>query len=217
MTPEPSAKNERDRAGRYRILQELSDASIVFCYLALDQTTGDQVIVREVPKGFFHGSGFARFENEARLTSGIRCETYSNPLEFEVRDQYLRVVYEYVEGESLASRFRRQPLSARETMLVARDLLSALKCVHEIGCVHRDIRPSNIILREDGRAILCGYVPLWRPDMFGHDNRLGRECASYTSPELSGVIDHDIGESSDLYSLGYVSECGADWGSGIRR
>ena len=40
--------------------------------------------------------------------------------------------------------------------------------------------------------------------MFGHDNRLGRECASYTSPELSGVIDHDIGESSDLYSLGYV-------------
>ena len=89
-------------------------------------------------------------------------------------------------------------------MRLAKDLLEALAVVHEMGCVHRDIRPSNIIIRPDGRAVLCGYVPLWCPDVFGHDNRLGRECASYTSPELSGMIDHDISEASDLYSLGYV-------------
>lgn len=204
LTPEASTGKESDRDKRYQILRSLSDASIINCYLAEDQSDGSKVIVREVPKSFYQGSGFARFENEARLTSGIRCETYSHPLEFEVGDRLLRVVYEYFPGESLASRFRRQPLSARETMLVAQDLLLALRSVHDIGCVHRDIRPSNIILSEDGRAVLCGYVPLWRPDLFGHDNRLGRECASYTSPELSGVIDHDIGESSDLYSLGYV-------------
>lgn len=204
MTNEPFAKFDRERRVRYKILRELSDASIVYCYLAEDQTSGKQVIVREVPKIHFQGSGFSRFENEARLTSGIRCETYSQPLEFEVRDQFLRVVYDYYVGESLATRFRNCPFSIREAMLLAQDLLLALQCAHEIGCVHRDLRPSNIIMRKDGRAVLCGYVPLWRPAMFGHDNRLGRECASYTSPELSGVIDHDIGESSDLYSLGYI-------------
>lgn len=204
MNQNHTTKLERHSEERYAILRELSDASIVFCYLAEDRVSGEQVIVREVPKGFFQGSGFARFENEARLTSGVRCETYSQPIEFEVRDQYLRVIYAFVPGESLSTRFRRKAYSAREAMFIAKDLLSALKCVHEIGCVHRDIRPSNIILRDDGRAILCGYVPLWRPEVFGHDNRLGRECASYSSPELSGVIDHDIGESSDLYSLGYV-------------
>ncbi len=196
--------DHHDREDRYRILTELSDASIVFCYLAEDQVTGDQVIVREVPKSFFQGSGFSRFENEARLTSGIRCDTYSQPLEFSSRDEYLRGVYSYITGDSLTSRFRKQPLTVRETMFLARDLLTALRSVHQLGIVHRDIRPSNIIVRPDGRSVLCGYVPLWRPDVFGQDNRLGRECASYTSPELSGIIDHDIGEASDLYSVGYV-------------
>ncbi len=189
---------------RYTILRELSIESIVACYLAEDSATGTYVILREVPKSFFRFSGFSRFENEARLTSGIDCDTYSRPLDFHIRDKQLRVVYTYVEGESLGVRFRRKPLSARDTLLVACDLLTALVQVHEIGCIQRDIRPSNIIMRPDGRAVLCGYVPLWCPDIFGQDNRLGRECASYTSPELSGIIDHDIGEASDLYSLGYV-------------
>ncbi|MGV3486108.1 MAG: ATP-binding protein [Planctomycetaceae bacterium] len=200
----PTTVNDDRQCGdRFRILEELSRASIVFCYLAEDRNSGERFILREVPKSFFRWSGFARFENEARLTSSIRCETYSRPLEFEVREQHLRVVYAYIEGDSLGANFRRQRFSSRETMLLARDLLKALECIHEIGCIQRDIRPSNIIIR-NGRSVLCGYVPLWCPDVFAQDNELGRECASYTSPELSGIIDHDIGEASDLYSLGYV-------------
>ena len=166
--------------------------------------SGDKVIVREVPASFFKGSGLLRFENEARLTATISCETYSQPLESEVRGEFLRVVYPFIEGESLSARFRERQLTPRETMYLARDLLIALAHVHDLGCIHCDIRPSNIIVRSDGRAILCGYVPLWRPDLFAHDDRLGRECASYTSPELSGVIEHDIDEVSDLYSVGFI-------------
>ncbi len=204
LKPEQSNSSERHESDRYKILTELSDASIVSCYLAEEKLSGERVIVREAPKSFFQGSGYSRFENEARLTSGIRCETYSQPIEFYTRDEHLRVVYPYIIGESLASQFRASRFAPRDVMLLAHDLLTALSFVHEIGCVHRDIRPSNIIVRPDRRAVLCGYVPLWRPDVFGHDNRLGRECASYTSPELSGMIDHDIGEASDLYSLGFV-------------
>tara|TARA_R110002049_G_scaffold4601_5_gene32193 strand:- start:272826 stop:278711 length:5886 start_codon:yes stop_codon:yes gene_type:complete len=200
-TKSDEAQSHEDR---FRVIKELSDASIVSCYLAEERKTGRRVILREVPKVFFRQSGLARFENEARQTSGIRCTTYSSPLEYEVREGHLRVVYDYIEGKSLGSQFRVRPFSARQAMLLAKDLLTALDHVHELGCIQRDIRPSNIIIRPDGRAVMCGYVPLWCPDVFGSDSRLGRECASYTSPELSGIIDHDIAEASDLYSIGYV-------------
>lgn len=204
MHSEPPVQSDRASTDPYHILDELSDASIVSCYLAEDNISGERVILREVPNSFFKGSGYSRFENEARLTSGIRCDTYSQPLHFSKHGESLRVVYSYINGQSLATKFREKRFDSAALMRLAKDLLEALAVVHEMGCVHRDIRPSNIIIRPDGRAVLCGYVPLWCPDVFGHDNRLGRECASYTSPELSGMIDHDISEASDLYSLGYV-------------
>ncbi|WP_145177499.1 ATP-binding protein [Rubripirellula lacrimiformis] len=192
------------RANRYRIIKELSNTSIVYCFLAEDLDEGGQVILREVPKGFFRERGYYRFKTEARLTSSIRCETYASPIDYEVGEKNLRVVYPYTEGVSLSSKFHKAPLSAAEAMGLARDLLDGLDHIHRIGCIHRDIRPSNIIVRPDGRSVLCGYVPLWCPELFGKDDLLARECASYTSPELSGIIDHDICESSDLYSVGYV-------------
>ncbi|KLU01903.1 two-component signal transduction [Rhodopirellula islandica] len=189
---------------RYNVQKKLSNASVVACFSAIDATTGGKVILREVPKLFFQERGFHRFKTESRLTSGIHCETYSRPIDFMVGETHLRVVYPFVEGTSLARRFRKRPLTATEAMLLAQDLFEALEQIHRIGCIHRDIRPSNIIVREDGRSVLCGYVPLWCPELFGKDDLLARECATYTSPELSGIIDHDISETSDLYSVGHV-------------
>ena len=191
-------------ADRYRTVKQLSNGTVVSCFLAEDLSSGGQVILREVPKVYFREKGFYRFKTEARLTSGIDCDTYSSPIDFEVGSMNLRVVYPYVEGVSLSSKFRAQPLTALEALATAFDLLDALDHIHKIGCIHRDIRPSNIIQRPDGRSVLCGYVPLWCPQVFGNDDQLARECASYTSPELSGIIDHDISETSDLYSVGYV-------------
>ncbi len=204
MIPANVQNNHREALDRFRVLKEMSDGSIVSCFLAEERHSGGLVVIREVPKRFFRQSGLSRFENEARQTSGIRCQHYSRPIDYEIGDDSLRVVYAYVEGVSLCERFREKPFNALEALAIAKDLLIALDHVHELGCIQRDIRPSNIIIRPDGRAVMCGYVPLWCPDIFGSDSRLGRECASYTSPELSGIIDHDIGESSDLYSVGYV-------------
>ena len=186
------------------ILHELSDDSIVSCFLARDKESAQEYIIRKVPRDLFAESGFERFQNEARLTSAIRCDTYSQPEAFEICESEVRVTYRYIRGRSLAKRYRESPLSAAEAIRLSIDLLEALVQVHQVGCVHRDIRPSNIIVSENGSATLCGYVPLWRPEVFGHNNRLGQDCAAFTSPELSGIIDHDIAESSDLYSLGYV-------------
>ncbi|WP_200861142.1 ATP-binding protein [Rhodopirellula baltica] len=204
MSSLPSNVPDAISTQRYNVQKKLSNASVVSCFSAIDTATGGKVILREVPKVFFQERGFHRFKTESRLTSGIHCETYSRPIDFMVGETHLRVVYPYVEGVSLARKFRKRPLTATEAMLLALDLFEALEQIHQIGCIHRDIRPSNIIVREDARSVLCGYVPLWCPELFGKDDLLARECATYTSPELSGIIDHDISETSDLYSVGHV-------------
>ncbi|QDV67943.1 Autoinducer 2 sensor kinase/phosphatase LuxQ [Rosistilla carotiformis] len=189
---------------RYQVLDRLSDGSMVDACFAKDLQTGERVVLREVPKRFFRESGLARFMNEVRLTSGICCETYSRPLEFELGEEHLRIVYPHVPGTLLSARIGNARFTPRDTMRIARDLLTALDGIHQIGCIQRDIRPSKIVIRPDGLAVLCGYLPLRSADALGGNDALSREFASYMSPELSGVIDHDIGEVSDLYSLGHV-------------
>ncbi|QDS87946.1 Autoinducer 2 sensor kinase/phosphatase LuxQ [Rosistilla ulvae] len=189
---------------RYQILDRLPNSSVVCGYRALDLHSGERVVLRQVPKRQFRDSGLARFMNEARLTSGLSCDTYSRPLEFQLCEDHLRLVYAEVPGTLLSARIGNARFTPRDTMRIARDLLIALDDVHQIGCIQRDLRPSKIVIRPDGLAVLCGYLPLRSPDGLGSDDDLSREYASYMSPELSGVIDHDIGEVSDLYSLGHV-------------
>ena len=57
-----------------------------------------------------------------------------------------------VRGETLASRLTRGPLSEKETLSLARELLSASRCAHQHGIVHRDIKPSNIFLKTGTRC-----------------------------------------------------------------
>ena len=61
-----------------------------------------------------------------------------------------------IDGETLATRLTRGPLGRKETMSLARELLSALKLAHQNGIVHRDIKPSNIFLSQ-GRALLTDF------------------------------------------------------------
>ncbi len=202
----PSFSNETLTIGekRYQILDRLPNSPVVCGYRGRDLQTDERVVLREVPKRLFRDSGLARFMNEARLTSGLSCETYSHPLEFELSDDHLRLVYAEVPGTPLSARIGKARFTPRDTMRIARDLLVALDGVHQIGCIQRDLRPSKIIIRPDGLAVLCGYLPLRSPDGLGCNDALSREYASYMSPELSGVIDHDVAEVSDLYSLGHV-------------
>lgn len=201
----PNTTESSDLGGnRYQVLDSWSDGSIVSSHRAIDRDTGQEVIVRDLPKRLFRETGVARYMNEVKLTSALRCETYQRPLNVELSQDHLRVVYAYVAGPTLAAELQNRSFDARQTMLIARDLLLALDGIHQTGCLQRDIRPSNILVGDEGQAVLCGYIPLCDPDAFASNDPLGREFASFMSPELSGVIDHNIGEVSDLYSLGHV-------------
>ena len=77
-------------------------------------------------------------------------------------DGVVYVVMPFLAGETLADRIARGPVEPEETRAVARDLLSALGCVHEAGILHRDIKPANVLLGSDGRVPAGAASSSWK-------------------------------------------------------
>jgi serine/threonine-protein kinase len=116
------------------------------------------------------------------------------------------LVMDFLEGETLAQRIVRQGmLSEAQVMDWGRQLLGALAYCHKQGVLHRDIKPQNILLREDGRAVLIdfGLVKLW--DARNPQTQTvmrGVGTPEYAPPEQYGATDQHTDPRSDLYALG---------------
>ncbi|MDX9955661.1 MAG: ABC transporter substrate-binding protein, partial [Anaerolineae bacterium] len=116
------------------------------------------------------------------------------------------LIMDYLEGENLADRIGREgALPEAQVLDWARQLLEALAYCHEHGVVHRDIKPQNILLRPDGRAVLIdfGLVKLWNPnDPLTRTVMRGMGTPEYAPPEQYGRQGQTTDPRSDLYSLG---------------
>ncbi|MGE5756041.1 MAG: ATP-binding protein, partial [Planctomycetaceae bacterium] len=100
-----------------------------------------------------------------------------------------------------------EPLSVAETLVVGRCLLAGLREVHGLGALHRAIKPANIIIDEEKplrRAVLTDFslAPAARLTASVRDRLVA--TARYVSPEQAGLLDFEVGERSDLYSVGTV-------------
>lgn len=197
-------KSIKQTANRYRTLREMPDVSRVNCRLVQDLQTQDRLVIRDLPIQMFKAGLRIRFQNEVRLLSQIECDTYNSMVSHEIGKGRLRLVYRYRDGISLARKIEQSGFSPQSTLRLACDLLKALIKVHGQGCVHRDWRPSHIVMAPGGEAILSGYGPAWHVNLTAGDSAIGIEGARYASPELAGIIGHDIGPASDLYSLGLI-------------
>ncbi|MCC7537676.1 MAG: protein kinase [Deltaproteobacteria bacterium] len=112
---------------------------------------------------------------------------------------------ELLEGESLAERLARGPMSAAEAIDVGRQVCAGLAAAHALGIVHRDLKPSNLFVCRDGRVKLLDFgIALWTDE----ETRLTRTGSligtpSYLAPEL--VHGHGrVDGRADLWSLGVI-------------
>lgn len=191
-------------ANRYRTLRELPDVAGVNSWLVEDLRGEGRLVIRDLPTEMFKEGLRVRIQNESRLLNQIKCETYNAMVSYDIDENRIRLVYHYRDGISLARMIAQSPMSPKSVLRLACDLLKALVEIHAQGCVHRDWRPSHIILSPSGEAILSGYGPVWRANLTAADSTIGIEAVRYASPELAGIIPHDIGPASDLYSLGLI-------------
>ncbi len=207
----PTAQGPLGKLGCYHIVEQLGSGGFGFVFLAIDERLGCQVAIKvlkpELAASEIHKR---RFLGEARAAAAVKHENVVAIHGVETATDFLPpyIVMEYVEGESLSARLKREKaLPWREAAEIARQVALGLAAAHERNLVHRDVKPANVMLeRGTGRAKITDFglaLPLE-----GDQTRLTQSGAiagtlEYLSPEQ--LLDPTgVDERSDLYSLGAV-------------
>ncbi|HVB92480.1 MAG TPA: serine/threonine-protein kinase [Acidimicrobiales bacterium] len=188
-------------AGRYLLGSLLGQGGMSDVYEAVDQDTGNRVAVKVVRSG--DPELARRLGQEVRVHQRMEHPGLIRLLDAGQAEGQAYLVMELVEGATLAASLQGAPLGTRLTAKLGGIVSSALAYVHAQGIVHRDVKPSNILLAADGRALLgdFGIARLLNGSTFTIDGTtLG--TVAYMAPEQ--LEDHQVGPGADIWSLGLV-------------
>jgi serine/threonine protein kinase len=198
---------ERLRIGDYTLQEELGRGATGAVWRAT-AADGTVVAVKLLDPALSGDDEYrARFSREARVAQEIRDAHLVRILEASADEGRPFLVLEYVGGGSLAARLVHGPLGLERTLSVVADVGAALDALHRGGIVHRDVKPSNVMLRDDGSAAVtdfglakgAAYTVLTRPGQV-------HGTLDYLAPEL--IRGAEATPASDVYALGCVAfEC----------
>ncbi len=197
---------------RYRVARALGHGGMGAVYRAWDLTLNIPVALKEMlpdpSLAVDQLEQFRRqFRQEAQILAGLHHPNLPRVTDFFVWSGNDYLVMDFVDGESLAATIeRRGPLPEHQVVAWGLQLLDAIAACHQRSVLHRDIKPQNIIIRSDGRAVLVdfGLVKLWDPSRPQTQRIIrGMGTREYASPEQFGLQRGAHTEPrSDLYSLG---------------
>jgi eukaryotic-like serine/threonine-protein kinase len=202
-------------AGRYRVERRLGGGGMGTVWLARDTRLQRPVAVKLASRdeGGLDGTGAAetarrRLRREAAAISGLSDQRIARVYDYLEADEGAFIVMEYVDGESLAARLARDgALPAAEALEIAAQCAEALEAAHRVGIVHRDVKPSNIMLAVRGGVKMVDFGIAARTHAGG---TLVAETAAqglagtaaYISPECA--TGAPACPAADFYALGVV-------------
>jgi eukaryotic-like serine/threonine-protein kinase len=200
--------------GRYRILERIGEGGVGVVYSAEHVQLKRKVALKVLHPLFAPHSEFRlRFEREAQAASRTSHPACVAVLDFGTFESRPYLVMEFVEGRLLSERLQEKALTPSEAVLIARQVLGALRHAHSLGIIHRDVKPGNIMLCEPTRT--GAQVKLLDFGLAKNlDSHAGDPSAAltmvgavfgtpgYLSPEQAAGVPVDA--RSDLYSLGVV-------------
>ena len=139
------------RLGSYQVLSLLGQGGMGEVYRAHDVKLGRDVAIKVLPDIFTaDAERLRRFDSEARVLAALNHPHIGAIYGVEDVDHVPALVLELVDGDTLADRLRRAPLTAGECLLIARQIADALDAAHRKNIVHRDLKPANIKITPDG-------------------------------------------------------------------
>jgi len=190
--------------GRYRVVSRLGSGGMADVYLARDELLGRQVAVKVLHPHYVEDQEFVeRFKREASSAAAL---SHPNIVGIFDRGEWNGTYYiamEYVAGRSLKAIVREQgALDPAAALDIVIQILGAARFAHRRGVIHRDLKPHNVILDEDGRARVTdfGIARAGASDMTLTGSIMG--TAQYLSPEQAQGFA--VSAASDLYSVGVI-------------
>jgi len=152
------------RFGPYEILSPLGAGGMGEVYRARDTRLGRDVAVKTLPgSAAARPEALARFEREGRALSQLHHARICAVFDVGSQDGVPYLVMELLEGETLAVRLARGPLTSRETLQVAIQVAEGLEAAHRAGLVHRDLKSANVMLTRGGAKLLDFGLARARP------------------------------------------------------
>ncbi|MFD9454254.1 serine/threonine-protein kinase [Streptomyces sp. NPDC059985] len=196
-------------AGRYRLLSRLGEGGMGTVWRARDETLHREVAVKEVraPGGLSADAiarMYSRLEREAWAAARIPDRNVVTVHDVVMEDDRPWIVMELIRGQSLADLLRAEgPLAPQHAAHIGAEVLSALRAAHAVGVEHRDVKPANVLLAEDGRVVLSDFgiaVVEGSTALTMTGEVVG--SPEYLPPERA--LGRSSGPESDLWSLGVM-------------
>ncbi|WP_405930774.1 protein kinase domain-containing protein [Streptomyces sp. NBC_00827] len=221
-TASPDAGAERLVAGRYRLLSVLGEGGMGTVWRARDEVLHREVAVKEVraPVGQTVAQVermYTRLEREAWAAARISARGVVTVHDVATDDGRPWIVMEFVRGRSLADAIGSQgALTPRETARIGAEVLAALRAAHGAGVLHRDVKPANVLLADDGRVVLTDFGIA----TVEGDSALTMTGELVGSPEYLAperALGRNPGPASDLWSLGALLYAAVQGRSPFRR
>ena len=196
---------EKILANRYRLTEQIGMGGMAIVYRAVDLRTGHNVAVKVLRPEYNEDREFiGRFQREAEAASKMTHHNIVNLLDVGMDGENRYLVMEYVQGKTLKAVIQeRGKLNAPLACQITIRILSALEHAHRNGIVHRDIKPQNILVHEDGHIKVADFGIARIADsatLTRGDNVMG--SVHYFSPEQAR--GEGATAASDIYSTGVV-------------
>jgi hypothetical protein len=188
--------------GRYRALRPLGSGGMGQVWLARDERSGLDVALKIVPR---EGKTASRAEREAKAASALRHPRCQRIYALARDSGHVYISYEYVPGRTMRQALQAGEVDDRQAVEVAGQVLEALAHAHGRGIIHRDVKPSNVLLAEseviDARLLDFGLAQMAEFDTL---TALGDVPGTlgYVSPER--LLGKTATEAADIWAVGVM-------------
>jgi eukaryotic-like serine/threonine-protein kinase len=147
------------KLGPYEVQSPLGAGGMGEVYRARDTRLDREVAIKVLPSHLSENPEFrARFEREAKTISGLQHPNICVLYDVGRQDGVDFLVMEYLEGETLATRLARKPLTPEETLRIGIEVADALDKAHRSRIVHRDLKPGNVMLTKAGAKLIYDLI-----------------------------------------------------------
>ncbi|MEV7446331.1 serine/threonine-protein kinase [Streptomyces sp. NPDC091204] len=214
--------SDRVVSGRYRLLEPIGRGGMGIVWRARDEVLARDVAVKEVraPAGLDPAElqrMYRRLEREAWAAARVSHRGVVTVYDVASEDGRPWIVMELVRGLSLADVLEAEgPMTPQRAAHIGEQVLAALRSAHDAGVLHRDVKPGNVLIANDGRVVLSD---------FGIASLEGSSAITMTgevvgSPEFLAperALGRDPGPGSDLWSLGVMLYAAVEGATPFRR